>query len=267
MMVAEINEQQGEGVAGIGINQEPAMVLPQPPLSPASIAAMMEMLQQMQTTLARHDDEIKESIWLYTAREAMEQAAVVTRKVDQLAIDMNCIREKSYEASILGMGGGVTGTGGSADAAGALKLLKSELEGVRTVTRRIELYQCTDALTFHHLREVQRGGRRTKSRVEELERQLVRVMEEHSRELRAVRAMTEQALSTGKRRRGQTKDAHEESEGDSETGERYGHYQGRARQQRSLRRRRAEEGYESDPEQLDAELEEMAVGLDRHATR
>ena len=245
---------------------------------------MMEMLLHMQTTLARHEDEIKESIWLYTAKVAMEQAAAASRKVDQLALDMNIVREKSYEASILSLGGiGVsavsavsgTGTGGSssssdaaATAAGALKLLKGEMEGIRTVARRIELHQCTDALTFHHLRELRRGGQRTRGRVEELERRMVWMQAEHARELRAVRALAEAALTGGKRgRRGSTaKTAGQEEEEDEADGQ-YGHYQGQARQRRSLRRRRAEEGYDSDPEQLDAELEEIAVGLDKHSTR
>ena len=232
---------------------------------------MMEMLQHMQTTLARHEDEIKESIWLSTAKEAMQQAAAVARKVDQLALDMNGVREKSYEASILALGGGVSGTGGASatDAASALKLLKSEMEGVRVVTRRIELHQCTDALTFHHLRELQRGGKRTRGRVEELEHQMVLMKAEHARELRAVRALAEQALSGGKRgRRGVAVDeGGDGGEGEDEEDSKYGHYQGKARQRRSQRRRRAEEGYDSDPEQLDAELEELAVGLDKQSTR
>lgn len=228
----------------------------------------MEMLEQMQRTIARHDDEIKESIWLYTAKEAMGQVAAVTRKVDQLAIDINCIREKSYEASILGLGGGVSATGGSSEAAGALKLLKSEMEGLRVVTRRIELHHATDALSFHHMRELQRGGKRSKSRVEELERQVVQMRAEHARELRLVRDLAERAVTGGgKCKRRANPGADDECDGDDETDSQHGQYQRTARVQRSLRRRRAAEGFESDTEELDAELEGIAVGLDQHTAR
>ena len=224
---------------------------------------LRETLLHIQETLARHEKELLEP---YAVQDAIFQMTAVTKKVEQITLDINNIREKSYEASVLTLGG--SGKGGS-DAGGALKLLRGDLEALRMVSRRIELHQSTEALSFHNLRELQRGSRRTTTKVAELERQMVMMKADHAREMAMLRKMIEAGGGVGGRKT--RPDQHEEDEEMSEDDDNEmkldpssatsQHYQRLARRRKRIRRRRALEGFDLDIGALDDELEEIARGL------
>ena len=226
---------------------------------------LRETLLHIQQTLARHEKELLEP---YAIQDAIFQMTAVTKKVEQITLDINNIREKSYEASVLTLGGG--GKGGS-DAGGALKLLRGDLEALRMVSRRIELHQSTEALSFHNLRELQRGSRRTTTKVDELERQMVMMKADHAREMAMLRKMIEAGMGGGVGGRKTRPDVNEEDEGMSEDDDNETkldpssatsqHYQRLARRRKRIRRRRALEGFDLDIGALDDELEEIARGL------
>ena len=222
-------------------------------------------LLQIQETLGRHEKELTEP---YAVQEAIFQMTAVTKKVEQITLDINNIREKSYEASVLTLGG--SGKGGS-DAGGTLKLLRADLEALRMVSRRIELHQSTEALSFHNLRELQRGSRRTTTKVDELERYVVTMKAEHAREMAMLKKMiVDQAgMGGGRKIRLSAHEDDEEGVSDDEDNETKQdpsmsqHYQRLARRRKRVRRRSAVEGFELDSGALDDELEEIARGLGR----
>ena len=223
-----------------------------------------ETLLQVQETLARHEKELMEP---YAVQEAIFQMTAVTKKVEQITLDINNIREKSYEASVLALGG--SGNGGS-DAGGALKLLRGDLEALRMVSRRIELHQSTEALSFHNLRELQRGSRRTTSKVDELERQVVNMKADHAREMAMLKSMIQQNVGGRKTRMSPGQEEEDDDVSDDEDNETKNdqsvvsqHYQRLARRRKRIRHRRAHEGFDLDIGALDDELEEIARGLGR----
>jgi hypothetical protein len=228
------------------------------------------MLLQIQETLARHEKELLEP---YAVQDAIFQMTAVTKKVEQITLDINNIREKSYEASVLALGG--SGKGGN-DAGNALKLLRGDLEALRMVSRRIELHQSTEALSFHNLRELQRGSRRTITKMSELERQVVMMKADHAREISMLRKMIVDQAGGGVGGRKIRPDENEEDDEMSEDGDNEvkhdpssaamsQHYQRLARRRKRVRRRRALDGFDLDIGALDDELEEIARGLgDNH---
>ena len=229
---------------------------------------LRETLFQIQETLARHEKELMEP---YAVQEAIFQMTAVTKKVEQITLDINNIREKSYEASVLALGGSSSsGKGGGSDAGGALKLLRGDLEALRMVSRRIELHQSTEALSFHNLRELQKGSRRTSSKVDELERQIVTIKAEHAREMAMLKKMIVDQVGVGGRKSRLSSDYEDDEEdmSDDEDNEMKHdsslmsqHYQRLARRRKRVRRRRALEGFDLDIGALDDELEEIARGL------
>jgi len=224
-------------------------------------------LHQIQETLARHEKELLEP---YAVQDAIFQMTAVTKKVEQITLDINNIREKSYEASVLALGG--SGKGGN-DAGNALKLLRGDLEALRMVSRRIELHQSTEALSFHNLRELQRGSRRTATKMSELERQVVMMKADHAREISMLRKMIVDQAGGGVGGRKTRTDENEEDDEMSEDDDNEmkldpssatamsQHYQRLARRRKRVRRRRALEGFDLDIGALDDELEEIARGL------
>lgn len=57
---------------------------------------LREMLFQIQEAVARHEKELMEP---YAVQDAMFQMTAVTKKVEQITLDINNIREKSYEGN------------------------------------------------------------------------------------------------------------------------------------------------------------------------
>jgi hypothetical protein len=229
-----------------------AVIAPPPPSQPTT--------QKM--TLATVYDalkELKDASWLATAKEAVAVATAAARKVEHVALDVNAIRDKSYEASVMALA-----SAGSADAASALKLLRADMEGLKAVARRVDVRHAEDTLAFQTLRELQKHGRKTAAKVGELERQLKATHAAHAKEMTELRAMIEEGGGGGggrRRNRGGTAAAAAVAADDSSLRP----FQREARRRRRVRQLRLAEGLDDDPEALGDELEGLALGLDDHA--
>jgi hypothetical protein len=151
-------------------------------------------LVSIQEQLSRHEDELHNPVWWPAFKAEVDQVAVLGRKVEHQALDINIIRDKLANGSSPGAAdasssshspgrsheqtsyGATYGSyGGNASPSHARKaqadprvdLLAADVEAVKLLVRRIEAQRAVEHTLFSQIRELQRGTRQFQQQLEE----------------------------------------------------------------------------------------------------
>lgn len=108
-------------------------------------------LKDIKSQLQKHDDELLNPVWLTNIKPEIDKVSLLARKLEYCQLDINALRDE-----MLSVNDPHSVEISNSKSLDPLRLLKSEIQGVKLVIRRVELQHASELNVLSELRQIQR---------------------------------------------------------------------------------------------------------------